>query len=123
MKVLVGAVEEAEAEWSALAAGDSLVEELDTRRKIFFFILDALLVLGKDTQSSLQGVDAVDIEQSQTFLTEEDLVLSEGLFNKVVILELLASMLVKSVRPALTEGVLLSSLFDDLVEDFPCLCV
>lgn len=62
MKVLVGTMEEAEAKWSALAAGDGLVEELDAGRKIFLFILDALLVLCKNTQSSLQGVDAVDIE-------------------------------------------------------------
>lgn len=119
MKMLVGTVEEAEAEWSALAAGDGLVEKLDTGRKIFLFILDALLVLSENTQSSLQCVDAVDIQQGQTLLTEEDLVLSEGLFNEVLILELLASMLVKSVGPALAERVLLSSLFDNLVEDFP----
>lgn len=62
MKVLVGTVEEAEAEGSALAAGDGLVEELHARRKVLLFILDALLVLGEYTQSSLQGVDAVDIE-------------------------------------------------------------
>lgn len=112
-------MKEAEAKWSALAAGDGLVEELDTRRKVFLFILDALIVLGEHTQSSLQDVDAVDIQQGQTLLTEEDLVLSKGLFNEVFVLDLLASMLVKSVGPALAKRVLLSSLFDDLVEDFP----
>lgn len=80
IELLVDAVEETFAEWTTGEIVHDAVEEVHTGCHGLFVVAGEGAV-GENAHAAFEEVDSIHVEEGQTFLAEDDLVLKDGLLD------------------------------------------